>query len=130
MHVVPGAVCELADVALLGRDLPGRRLDDDVLDLVEDRDGAVAEVGEHAADLVGSLEDRVVGLHRQGRVVCEVREDRVHVLVVHGLEVARRQGGQALPRQCRGVRCHNPSCFGGWRSRRSYASGRQSAKPR
>ena len=71
---------ELADVALLRGDLAELRVDDDVLDLVEDRDRGVAEVGEHPADLVGPVEHRVVGLDGEHTVVGEVGQDRVHVL--------------------------------------------------
>ena len=71
---------ELADVALLGGDLASGRLDDDVLDLVEDRDRVVAEVGEHPPDLVRPAEHRMVGLNGQNRVFGEVREDGVDVV--------------------------------------------------
>src|SRR5262245_43006825 len=109
VHVVLRAVVQLADVALLCRDLPGLRLDDDVLDLVEDRDRAVAEVGEHPADLLRPFPGRVRGLHRHHAVVGEVREDRVDVLGIDCLEVAVRQGRELVAGQRMGLGGHDPS---------------------
>src|SRR5262249_51818068 len=106
VHVVLRAVVQLADVALLGRHLPRFGLDDDVLDLLEDRDGAGAEVREHAPDLLRAREHGAGGLDGHDAVVSEVGQDRVDVLRVDGLEVRVGQGCELVPRQPGGLRGH------------------------
>ena len=75
------AVDELADVALLGRDLPGLAARPTMFLILWKIEIEPPQKSVNiATNLVGSTEDGVVGLHRQCRVVGEVRKDRVDIL--------------------------------------------------
>ena len=64
------------------------------------------EVREHAADLGGSRERDVVGLHGERRVVGEVREHAVDVHRVDSLEVGVGGLRERLVRDCGGRSGH------------------------